>query len=384
MRINRYLNGFAAGIALAGLAGVNVASAEQLSFATGSPQNTLGSKALDAYAEAVESHSGGDVTVKGYVQSLLSFMETPDGLRDGMADLGHVLTPYFPSQFPTTIMLTEMTMAPELMDAEAREAMFAYTGAVAEYVINQCPDCIQEHLNHNQVYLGMSSSSPYGLFCNGAITSSEDIEGKRIRIGGPQWSRWVEAMGGSPVSIPVNETYEGLSQGVVNCTAHNLSDLLNFKFIEVVTDVTMGVPGGTFGGVGININADAWRGLSEDDRKSVLYGAARASAETVFLYHEDHVEALRRIDESSDITLHEPDQELVKATRDFIAQDLETVATQYQDRYDINNAEARMEEFRETLSEWVDKVKGIETREELTNLYWEEVFSQVDTGSYGL
>lgn len=384
MTINRKFNGLVAGLALASLAGAGSANAEQLRFATGSPQNSLGSKALDTFAEAVETRSDGDITVKGYVQSLLSFMETPSGLRDGMADLGHVLTPYFPSDFPNTIMLTEMTMAPELSEADARDAMFAYTGAVADYVINDCPECLQEHLDRNQVYLGMVSTSPYGLFCNGSITSSADIEGKRIRIGGPQWSRWVETMGGSPVSIPVNETYEGLSQGVVDCTAHNLSDLLNFKFIEIVSDVTMGVPGGTFGGVGTNMNADTWRALSEEGRTSVLYGVARAAAETAILYYEDHQEALRRINESADITLHEPDQELIEATRTFIEGDLKTVATHYQQRYGIDNAEQRMEAFRETLGEWVEKVDGIETREELTDLYWNEVFSKVDVSAYSL
>jgi hypothetical protein len=43
-----------------------------------------------------------------------------------------------------------------------------------------------------------------------------------------------------------------------------------------------------------------------------------------------------------------------------------------------------MESFRETLSEWVAKVEGIVTREQLSELYWEEVFSKVDTSSYSL
>lgn len=378
------LKTIAAGIAIAGLATVNIANATELRFATGAPQNTLGTKAMDAFIQAVEERSGGDIRVKGYAQSLLSFMETPTGLRDGIADLGHVLTPYFPSDFPNTIMLTELTMALELADVSPQDAVFAYTGAVSEYVINHCPDCLQEHHDRNQIFLGLASSSPYGLFCNGAITSKEDIEGKRIRIGGPQWSRWVTAMGGSPVSIPVNETYEGLSQGVVDCTAHNLSDYLNFKFIEIASDVTMGVPGGTFGGVGTSMNADVWKALSEENRTSVLYGAATTAAEIAKLYLEDHEEALRRIDEQPELTLHEPDEEFRQMTRDFIEQDLKTVASSYAERYDVQDAEARMAEFKQMLDEWVGKVEGIETREELRDLYWEEVFSKVDVSSYGI
>ncbi len=384
MKTTTPLHSLISGIALAGLATTHTAAAREISFASGTPQNSMGAIAVEVFAEAVEEHSDGDLTVKPYIQSLLSFMETPAGLRDGMADLGTVLTPYFPSDFPHTILLTELTMALELMDASAREVTFAYTGAISEYVINNCPECLQEHLDRNQIFLGLASTTPYGLFCNGAIVSKEDIEGRRIRIGGPQWSRWVTEMGGSPVSIPVNETYEGLSQGVVDCTAHNLPDLLSFKFIDVVSDVTMGVPGGTFGGVGTNMNADTWQSLSEANRTSIMFGAATISAELALLYLEDHEEALRQIDERPEVTMHEPDDELREVTKEFIRQDLETLAARYQERYDIDRADAMVAEFRELLGEWLKKVQDIQTREELRDLYWDEVFSKVDVSSYGI
>jgi hypothetical protein len=74
----------------------------------------------------------------------------------------------------------------------------------------------------------------------------------------------------------------------------------------------------------------------------------------------------------------------VKATREFIEKDLETVAAHYSERFEIDNAPERMAAFRETLAEWVDKVEGVETREALTELYWNEVFSKVDPSTYSL
>lgn len=384
MSIKRALKTLAAGVICAGLAGTGLAHAEQLRFATGSSHNSLGSKTLERFAEAVEEHSGGDLTIRGYVQSLLSFMETPAGLRDGLADLGHVLTPYFPSDFPNTILLTELTMALGQEEASDRQIMYAYNAAVAEFVINDCPECVQEHLNHNQIYLGMASTGPYALSCNGAVTSLEEMAGKRVRIAGSQWARWVQALGGSPVSLPVNDTYEGLSQGVVDCTASNLSDLTSFKFIEVVTDITVGLPGGTFGGVGTNMNADRWRSLSEKDRTSVLYGAAMASARILTLYYDDHQEVLRIANESDVLSLHEPAANAVNATREFVESDIDTVAEYYAERYKIGNAKERLLAFRARLTEWIQRVEGIETEEELAELYWNEVFSKVDVSSYGL
>ena len=42
--------------------------------------------------------------------SLLNLAEMSDGVRDGIADIGNVLTPYFPRQYPHANMAAELTM----------------------------------------------------------------------------------------------------------------------------------------------------------------------------------------------------------------------------------------------------------------------------------
>ena len=321
------LAGFIAGAALTGMLAAGNVEARELSFASGATPNSIGSKSIEVFANAITERSGGDLTVKPYMQSLLSFMETPPGLRDGMADFGAVLTPYFQTEFPSTIMLTELTMLLELDDISAREATFAFGGAISEYVFNDCPECLDEYTNSNQVFLGISGSTPYTLICNKPVVTREDIEGKRIRIGGPQWARWAQAMGASPVSMAVNEVYEGLGQGVLDCTAHNLPDLTNFNFIEVTSDITLGVPGGIFGGIATHMNADAWKGLSAENREAVLYGSAAIIAELARLYVKEHDENRQLIEDKEDITVHEAGSELKAATRQFIEQDAKTIAT---------------------------------------------------------
>lgn len=374
-----------AGVALTGLCIASVADARQLRFASGVHAGSMGAVAVQAYVDAVEAHSGGNLKVNAYLQSLLSFMETPDGLRDGIADIGTVLVAYFPSDFPTTTMFTELTMNLPLQDADPRQSTFAYTAAVADYIMNHCDACMDEHHAKNQVYLGMAGTTPYGLFCTSPIRTAADLRGKRIRIGGPQWSRWVTEFGGSPVSIPVNETYEALNQGVVDCTAHNLPDLINFKFIDIVSDITMGVPGSTFGGVGTNINRDVWRSLNEEQRKSVMYGAAAINAELALQYHEEHEEALRQVAaRSGEITMHEPDAAFEKATRDFQRTDLASIPERYESRHRIQNAAAMSEAFTDVLATWMERVEDVHTREELVQLYWDEIFSKIDVTRYGL
>ena len=251
-------------------------------------------------------------------------------------------------------------------------------------MFNSCPECLEEYTKSNQVFLGISGSTPYRLICNTPVVTKEDIEGKRIRIGGPQWARWAQAIGASPVSMAVNEVYEGLGQGVLDCTAHNLPDMTNFNFIEVTSDVTLGVPGGIFGGIATHMNADAWKGLSAKNREAVLYGSAAIIAELARLYVKEHGENRELIEQKKDITVHKAGSELQAATRQFIEQDVETIANRYQENHGLERSGEMIAEFRERLNHWIEMVQNVETRDELQQLYWDEVFSKMDVSHYGM
>lgn len=382
--LKKPLAGFIAGAALTSLFAAGTLEARELSFASGAPPNSFGSEAIDAFSAALEERSDGDLSAKAYMQSLLSFMETPPGLRDGMADFGVVLTPYFQTEFPSTAMLTELTMLLEQSGTSAREATFAFGGAISEYVFNHCPECLEEYTGNNQVFLGISGSTPYTLICNKPVTTMEQLKGKRIRIGGPQWARWVESMGASPVSMAVNDVYEGLGHGVLDCTANALPDLSNFNLLEVTTDVTLGVPGGIFGGVATHMNADAWTGLSAGHRKDVLYASAAHAAAVARLYVKQHEESGALIRKKDDITVHEAGDELQSATLRFIEEDIATIAQRYQQNHDLARSDEMIAGFRERLTHWVELVQDVEAGEELQQLYWNEVFSKVDVNQYGM
>src|SRR5690606_2273772 len=89
-------------MALAILSGVTVLSAEArtLRYAIGHPPSSFVVDVAKQYAESVSELSDGDLKVRVFPMSLLNFAETSGGLRDGMADIGFVLTSYFPAEFP--------------------------------------------------------------------------------------------------------------------------------------------------------------------------------------------------------------------------------------------------------------------------------------------
>ncbi|WP_328187794.1 C4-dicarboxylate TRAP transporter substrate-binding protein [Marinobacter sp. OP 3.4] len=371
-------------LAVTGTLLAGAADARTLSYATGYAPQSIGAEAGNAFADAMADYSDDALSVKVYPQSLLSFSETPSGVRDGMADIGLVLTPYFPAEFPSTNLAAEVSMLLELTDAPADTAGLAYAGAMSEYLFNHCPECTGEFEAQNQVFIGGGGTSPYMMLCNTPVRNLEELEGKRVRIGGAQWSRWAEDLGASPVSVPQHETYEALSQGVVDCTIHSAPELTIVKLMEVVSDITTGAPGGVFAGVGNTVNQDAWASLSEDERNAVLHASAVLSAELSWGYAEAARDNMQTAEELDRVTIHDASDALKERTRAFIRQDLDNMAATYAEKYDVNNAGDMIETFRPILEKWVSLVDGVDSSDALAELYWQEVFSKVDVGRHGL
>ncbi|MBA1145469.1 C4-dicarboxylate TRAP transporter substrate-binding protein [Ectothiorhodospiraceae bacterium WFHF3C12] len=386
MHYKRYLS-----IALTLLLGAaatigGTASAETLRYALGYPPGSDSTKAAERYAKLVEQYSDGELEVKVYPLSLLNFAETSAGLRDGIADIGYLLSPYFPSEYPHTNLLAEAAMQTQLLGeaVEGREGP-AYIGALAEYVFFHCPECHGDFRDQNQVFTGIASSSTYMLNCNEPVTNAEQLEGKRLRAAGSQWSRWAEEFGATPVTLSGNEAFEALDQGVVDCVIISAPDLENLGIIDATTDITTNVPGGVFAGAEItNVNKDVWQGLTDNERRAMLHAGAHISAEIPWVYHQREAAVLERAKNELDIAIHEASPDLVEATREFVRGDMEAIAQYYEKQYGVEDGARMLEEFRPILEKWVGLVEDVGSKEELAEVYWDEVFSKVDPSTHGM
>jgi len=381
-------NGLAALViaALASLTSAAQASSKELSYAIGYPSGTDSHTAALNFANSVSEYSGNELAIKVYPLSLLNFAETSDGVRDGIADIGYMLAPYFPANYPHYNFLAENSMLLTLLDSSLRaRGGLAYNGAMAEFVFFNCPECQAEFLNQNQVYTSNAASSTYGAHCNTPVNSIETLENKRLRIGGSaQWSRWAEHFSASPVTLSGNDAYEALSQGVVDCVVISAPDLFNLGVHEATRYTTMAIPGGVMPGAAItNVNADVWRSLSDDQRRALLKAAAEISAEIPYVYYEREQQ---RLDDARKmgVELHEAAPELLQATRDFVRQDMEKSPAIYARKYNVANGGELLAEFRVLLEKWVSLTAEVESKEELADLYWNEVYSKVDPSTYGM
>lgn len=357
------------------------ATASPLRFATGAPPGAQMTVALEQHVAELAASSGGEVNIRVFALSLLNFAESNAGVRDGVADMTFNLMAYFPSDFPNINMASEFSQLAELPEFASEYSSIAFTGAINEYVMLNCPACQQEVAAQNQLYMGAFSTTTYVLMCMMPLTSVEDLRGKRIRTAGAFWSRWAESVGATPVSMSINETLEGLNQGVVDCTASNTSDFVSFNLIDVVRYVHVGAPGAQFV-VPVTMNIESWRGMSDAGRAALMRGQADLVAGQALIYVNEARRGRERAAELG-IPYGPVSDELMALNIDLIGADLQTVAGIYQTRFGITNGAEVAAQIRELMVRWTELTRGVTTAEELGEIYYNEIFSRIDLATFG-
>src|SRR5699024_7895011 len=97
---------------------------------------------------------------KVYELSLLSLGEMSSGISHGLTDIGYILTPYFPAEYPHINMASEVSMLLALQDSSHGKEGMAYAAAMAEFVLLNCPECNEEFTRQGQVYTSGGASGP--------------------------------------------------------------------------------------------------------------------------------------------------------------------------------------------------------------------------------
>lgn len=359
----------------------STAQAAEMTFAGGWPPNSGPTGVLEDFATAVGELTNGEVSVRVFPLSLLSFAEANAGVRDGIADMTANLLAYFPAEFANFNMLAEFSELAELEEFAGELSSTAFAGANMEYVFQSCPACMAEIDAQNQVYLGAASTTTYVLQCAVPITTVADLQGKRIRTAGAYWARWAESVGATPVSMSVNETLEGLNQGVVDCTASNTADFVNFGFIDVVKYVYVGLPGAQFNAP-FTMNKDSWNGLTDEQKTGMLRAHAKLAADMTWVYIQE-ARAGRERAPGLGIEYGDAAPDLIALNREFISKDKDDVAKIYAERFNITNGNEAAAALTELMGKWTDLTRDVASPEALAEIYWNEIYSKIDVATYG-
>lgn len=352
-------------------------SAETLRLAPGTPPAHPGHTPLfTSFQEQLPEITDGELTgnILGTEVANLGNMRT--AIRSGLADVGMFLPAYFPSD------LSEINLVGDL--AFLGENSQAMGAAMTEYIVN-CDPCQQELKQLGVVYTTSHASDLYQLLTTTPVRTLDDLQGLRLRVGGPQFARWADTVGATGSNTSVGETFEAISQGVLDGTIASSADLISFRLDDVVEYITTIRLGTYHSTISHAIGVDTWSDLSPEHRKAMANASSLSSALATQRWAHEMPSQAEQAARDSGIEFIEPSQDLVDATREFASNDLEQVVTNAEDRYGLDNVPEKIERFQTLVDKWTAYAEEVDNDPQMiADKLNADVWDNVDFSSYGL
>lgn len=283
--------------------------AEELKFANFTPPfHTINASVIEKLNEEVSAATNGELTVRGYHGGELGAGPPEQYVRavQGVADITWGLPGYTSSQF-------EKTMIAELPNAIPLE-MPGYEALWRAYESN-----LKDEFPGTKPLALWTSEPNIFIMKDHEIRKPSDLEGLKVRVAGATAGEVAEALGATPVQMPINQVYNALQTGLIDGVITGASTLSDFKLDEVANSYTLGANLGrlTFFTV---MTQSKYDGLS-DDQKAAIDAAAgeplSESAETAWNATADA--ALKAAREAGDNVMIDLSEEEAQAFEDAVA-----------------------------------------------------------------
>ncbi|HEX3972542.1 MAG TPA: TRAP transporter substrate-binding protein DctP [Stellaceae bacterium] len=184
------------------------------------------------WADKVNKESGGTLDVKVFVgYSLVNMVNTLDRVSNGVADLAFCILGPVSSQFPKTLVATLPFEA-----ENAHEAGLALQRLYDKGIISD------EWTKVKPIGFGVFANASYHTIP--PVKTMADLKGLKISVQGRLASETLQALGGTPISLPINEVYESLQRGMVVGAAIGWPAAVSFKLTDLAHNHVMASLGG--------------------------------------------------------------------------------------------------------------------------------------------
>jgi TRAP-type C4-dicarboxylate transport system substrate-binding protein len=177
------------------------------------------------WTKTIPELSKGQVTaeIKGFNEMGLKGPELLRLMSQGVIEFGTATLSYFASDNPINEAIDLAGIAPDVKTARAVTEAFqpVYAKLYGE--------------GSNVKLLGISTYPAQVLFCNADIKGLADIKGKKVRTSSRTTAEFVEALGGSSVTMAFGEVVPALQNKVVDCAITGSLSGYSAKWYEVST-----------------------------------------------------------------------------------------------------------------------------------------------------
>src|SRR6185437_5657925 len=173
------------------------------------------------WAKKVNDESGGALNVKVYVgYSLVNMVNTLDRVQNGVADFAFCILGPVSSQFPKTLVAT--------LPFETRSAHEAGLALQRLYDKGIIKD---EWTKVKPIAFGVFANLTYHTVLK--VTAIENLKGLKISVQGRIAGETLGNLGGTPISLPINEVYEALQRGTIDGSAIGWPAAVAFKLTDI-------------------------------------------------------------------------------------------------------------------------------------------------------
>lgn len=341
------------------------------------PSHILTKDAYVPYLADIKAATDGAVDFELYTSgALVPAQTTLSGVGDGVAQLGLVAAAYTPSELPLSGLMNDLAFL-------AKDPMAISLAFTELLMFDQ--RFIDEYARHNTVALGGYSTPIYLFACMKDVVSAEDARGTKFRTNGRAQNEFAGALGGVPVSVPINDVYSGLERGSLDCALIESTNLVTGPRLgEVIRSVTK-IGLGTGMGVSYVYNKDFWNDIGPEARRQILDVTARGIATQQIGYETAADKALEQA-EATGTKVNEPQQSLLDTLETF----RQTVASTYpeftQTTYNVADPSDIATQYQELEQKWIDLLAGIDRSDvdAVAELIHAEIFAKIDENSHAL
>jgi TRAP-type C4-dicarboxylate transport system substrate-binding protein len=187
----------------------------------GPPDATIHADLIQPWAEKVNKESGGGLNVKVFVgYSLVNMLNTLDRVADGVADFAFCILGPVSSQFPQTLVATLPFEAESAHEAGLALQRLYDKGIIAG-----------EWTKVKPIAFGIFANLSYHTVP--PVKTLSDLKGVKMSVQGRLSSETLEALGGTPISLPINQVYEALHHGMVQGSAIGWPAAVAFKLTDI-------------------------------------------------------------------------------------------------------------------------------------------------------
>lgn len=210
---------------------------------------------IQEWATEIEKRTNGAVKITVFPGGTLTPSDKCyDGVVKGLSDLGQSCPAYTRGKFPLT-EVTDLTLGMK-------------SGLEATKLINVYLKKFQPKEFDEVKIMYFHGHGPGILHTKKPVNNLDELKGMKIRCTGLA-TKIVTALGATPVSMPMGETYDALSKGVVDGSLAPFETLKTWKWGELVNSTTLDYGSSYSTAFFVVMNKDKWNSLPKDVQATI-------------------------------------------------------------------------------------------------------------------